>query len=98
MVLEGVVVNLVDVESEAVRNHAFFEQTPQHTPESVYERVFIEGMHFPELMKQVLRPFDGSRDELRIEEDVQCKYAEMPLGFLPTAINFQGVAHGLERV
>src|SRR5882672_9149895 len=48
------------------------------------------------LMEHVLRPFDGTCNQLRIEHHVEGINAEMVFGLLFATVHFNGITHGLE--
>jgi len=53
-------------------------------------------MLFAELMEQILRTFNRSSHELRIEHHVKGINAEMVFGLLLTTVHFNGITHSLE--
>ena len=55
-------------------------------------------MLFAELMEQILRTFNRSSHELRIEHHVERVYSKVFLWLLPFAVDLDDVAKTLERV
>jgi hypothetical protein len=51
-----------------------------------------------ELVKEVLRAFDGPSDELGVKHNIKGVDAEVMFGFLPATVNFNHIAEALERV
>src|SRR3989338_4418235 len=94
----GVVEDHVHSRGQCVGNDHFFEEAPEHKTEPVADAGEIDGVLLTELMQQILRPLDGTGDQLGEEHDIEGVDAEVPLGLLYPPIHLDGVTHRLEGV
>ena len=91
-------IHLVHEHGQSVGDDHLLEQPPQHQFEPVGHLGPVEPMDLAELVKQVLRPLDGPRDQLRIEHHVYREDARMLLRLLPAPVDLDDVGQALEGV
>src|SRR3979411_1272723 len=98
LVLVRSIVSCVDEWSQPVCDKDFLEESPQHQLEPGDDTGVVKEMLAMKLMQQVLRALDGTRDQLRVEHDVESEDPHMPLRWVVPPVDFDGVAERLKGV
>ena len=90
--------HLVHIHRAVVRHDHLLEQTPQYLPHPVNRRAVVELPLLQELRKQVGRPLDGTRHQLRKERDECEKRNNVTRRLHLAPIHVYRVRQRLERV
>src|ERR1700722_8406600 len=98
MITRRIAINLVNIIGEPVCNHNLFEKAPKHELQSICNPSIIKRVFFTELVRQVLRSFNGPGNQLWIEHDIQGKYTKVPLRLLIPSVYLNGITHSLESM
>src|SRR6185436_12086816 len=96
--MHRVIINMVSHYSNTVSDDNFFKKSPCHQFQAIYYSVIIKSVFLIKLVQKILRPFNWPCHQLRIKQYIQGKNSEVTLRFLMRAIDFNCIAHCLERM
>src|ERR1051325_7411493 len=94
----GVRVNLVDQQGEIVRDDHLLGKPPEHSLQALRGPGAVKLMPGAKLVKQILRPFDGTRTHMRVKQDIKGVDSQVILRRLLPAIDLDRITHGLKSV
>lgn len=98
LMFERRIINGVDELCHSIGNDHLFEHAPCHPFQAVCDAPVFKPMLLMQLVQDILRSLDGSRDQLGVKQNVHREITIMTLGFLVAAKNFDGIAQGLKGV